>query len=61
MSDNTAILTGYTREVLASGGMYELHLFIQPGTDLDDSFKAYDADECEWIIVKGWLFDFETI
>lgn len=61
MSDNTAILAGYTREVLASGGPYELHLFIQPNADLDDAFKAYDADECEFIRVNGWLFTFEII
>lgn len=59
--DNAAILQGYTREVMAFGGGYDLHLFIKPDTDLDDAFKAYDADECEWIRVNGWLFSFEDV
>lgn len=59
MSDNTAILAGFTRELLAEGGPYSLHLFVTPDTDLDGTFKAYDADNCEWIKVNGWLFTFE--
>lgn len=61
MSDNTAIMAGYTREVEASCAMHDLHLFVMPGTDYDDTFKAYDADQCEWINVNGWLWTFETI
>lgn len=61
MSDNTAILSGYTREVLAEGGAYSLHLFIRPDADLDGTFEAYNADECEFIRVNGWLFTFEAI
>lgn len=61
MSDNTAILSGYTREVLAFGGDYDLHLFVKPDADLDGRVKAYDADECDWIVVNGWLFTFEDI
>ena len=61
MSDNTAILAGYTKEVLATADACDLHLFVQPDTDFDAAFKAYDADACEWIRVNGWLFTFETI
>ncbi|MGZ2448487.1 hypothetical protein ACVIRO_001241 [Rhizobium ruizarguesonis] len=61
MSDNTAILAGFTREVMAAGGDYELHLFIKPDTDVGERFKAYDADECEWLNVNGWLFTVEDI
>lgn len=61
MSDNTAILAGYTRELLAEGGPYSLHLFVKPDADLDDAFKAYDADECEFIRVNGWMFTFEEV
>ncbi len=57
MSDNTAILAGYTREILVTVGAYELHLFVRPGEYLDDEFKAYDADNCEWVRVKGWLIE----
>jgi hypothetical protein len=61
MSDNTAILAGFTRELLAEGGAYSLHLFTRPDADLDGTFKAYDADECEFIRVNGWMFSFEPV
>lgn len=62
MSDNTAILNGYTREIIADSGMdYMLHLFVKPDADLDGSFKAYDADECEWVRVSGWNFTIEDV
>ncbi|MGY5795214.1 hypothetical protein ACXHXM_34225 len=61
MSDNTAILAGFTREVMATSDYHEVHLFVQPDADLDGTFKAYDAYECEWIRVNGWLFVIEDI
>lgn len=61
MSDNTAILAGFTRELIATGGEHELHLFTSPDADLDARFKAYDADACEWVNVNGWLFTFENV
>lgn len=62
MSDNTAILNGYTREIIADSGLdYTLHLFVKPDADLDGSFKAYDADECEWVRVSGWNFTIEDV
>jgi len=62
MSDNTAILAGYTREILGDSGMdYTLHLFVKPDVDLDGEFKAYDADECEWLRVSGWSFTWEDV
>lgn len=62
MSDNTAILAGYTRELIGDSGMdYTLHLFVKPDADLDGSFKAYDADECEWLMVSGWNFTWEDV
>jgi hypothetical protein len=57
--DNVAVLAGFTREVLADAGSVSLHLFIDPATDMDSRFKAWDADACEWIRVDGWLFSFE--
>ena len=61
MSDNTAILAGYTKEVIASNQTYDLHLFVKPDCDFDDTFEAYDADNCEFIRVNGWLFEYEVI
>lgn len=62
MSDNTAILAGYTREIIASAGdIFDLHLFVKPDADLGDVFPAYDADACTFIRVNGWLFSFEDV
>ena len=59
MSDNVAVLEGFTREAVASSGEIDLYLLIKPGTDLDSSFRAWDTDEREYITVNGWLFAFE--
>lgn len=61
MSDNTAILAGFTREVEASCTEYDVHMFVRPNVDFDDRFRAYDADNCEWIMVNGWMWTFEDI
>ena len=58
--DNGAVLAGYTREVMAYGSDgSELHLLIRPDADLDDTFKAWCCDECEWLRVHGWNYTFE--
>ena len=59
MSDNVAILEGFTQEVVASCSATDLYLLIKPGTDLDSTFRAWDTDEQEFITVNGWLFTFE--
>lgn len=59
MSDNIAILDGYTREVIATSAEYDLYLLVQPSVNFDDTFRAWDTDEQEYIRVNGWLFDFE--
>jgi hypothetical protein len=45
MTDNVAILRGFTRYVLADSDQVSLHLLIKPDTDLDSTFRAYDTDE----------------
>jgi hypothetical protein len=59
MTDNTAVLDGYTREVVASGGMHELYLLVRPDTDFNSRFLAWDTDEQEFVRVSGWLFSVE--
>jgi hypothetical protein len=62
MTDNTAILAGYTREITCVASAHDLHLFVKPDVDLDGRFKAYSSDDCEWIFVSGWLVtDVEVI
>ena len=59
MSDNIATLEGYTVGYLAIAGMNEVHILVKPDTDLDSTFKAWDCDDQEWIMVNGWLCTFE--
>lgn len=59
MTDNVAILDGYTEEVYMTGGGYDLALLVEPDTDLDSTFKAWDTDTQEYIEVNGWLFSIE--
>lgn len=61
MTDNVAVLDGFTKEVLAECTMHSLNLLIRPDTDLDSRFKAWDMDEQEFIRINGWLFTFEDI
>lgn len=61
MTDNIATLSGYTKEIHGYSDQCELFLLVKPDTDLDDSFKAWDMDEQEFIRVHGWLFLFEDM
>ena len=56
MTDNIAVMEGYTREVVAESDEHILFLLIKPGTYFDDRFKAWDTDAQEFIHVNGWLF-----
>jgi hypothetical protein len=51
---------GYTREVFASSDQVDLELLVQPGTDFDGRFYAYDTNGEELIVVYGWLFTVEA-
>lgn len=57
MSDNGAVMQGYTQKVMAVGGEFDLFLLVQPDTDFESTFKAWDTDAQEWIRVNGWLFE----
>jgi len=60
-SDGSAVRDGYTQEVHAFAGEgLELYLLVQPGTDLDDTFRAWDMDAQEYITVTGWMFNVEV-
>ena len=61
MSDNAAVLAGYTKEILLSSMEVNLFLLVKPETDLDSSFKAWDTDNQEWIRVNGWNFISEEV
>ena len=59
MTDNGAVLEGFTKEVEANCAQCTLYLLVKPETDLDSRFKAWDTDAQEWIFVNGWLFSIE--
>lgn len=61
MSDNIAVLEGFTREVHATGMEHELFLLVKPGTDLGERFKAWDMDAQEFVHVNGWNFTCEEV
>lgn len=54
-TDNEAVMRGYTRHVLIEIGDCSFAALIQPDTDLDSAFKAFDTDNQEWLRVNGWL------
>lgn len=61
MSDNIAILEGYTKEIVATSDGGELFLLVKPNQDLDGRFKAWDTDEQEFIFVNGWLYTYQEV
>ena len=57
MTDNIAVLKGYTQEIFAeSDAGDQLYLLVQPNTDYDETFEAWDTENQEFIRVNGWLF-----
>ena len=59
MTDNIAILDGFTEEWVAECPDTSLFILVKPGTDLDGRFKAWDMDMQEYLWINGWLFTFE--
>lgn len=55
MSDNAAVLEGFTVEIIAGYQDIALYLLVRPGTDYDSRFTAWDMDGQEYIRVNGWL------
>ena len=47
---------GFTQSVIAESDEYTLEMLIQPNTDLDSRYSAFDTANAEYIRVNGWLF-----
>ena len=59
MTDNVAVLDGYTEEYLAQNIARDLYLLVKPGTDLKgEIIRAWDMDRQEYITIRGpeWVF-----
>ena len=54
MTDNIAVLNGYTVECLLDTDFDEFPILIKPDTDLDSRFKCFDMDNQKFIMVNGW-------
>lgn len=63
MSDNIAVLDGFTIGYLAScnGGYSSTYILVKPDTDLDNRFKAWDCDNQEFVYINGWLGTFAKV
>lgn len=59
MTDNVAVLQGFTLEVVAESDIGTLFLLVKPGTDYDDVFRAWDTDEQKFVNLNGWLWSVE--
>jgi hypothetical protein len=60
MTDNVAILAGYTKPLEAYNDRGDvLFLLVKPDVDLDSAFRAWDTDCQEWLRINGWLWLFE--
>jgi len=55
MSDNAAVLDGYTEEVvIRTPNRDEFPALVRPGTDYTETFRCWDMDEQEFITVNPW-------
>lgn len=59
MTDNVAVLQGFTLEVVAESDIGILFLLVKPGTAYDDVFRAWDTDAQEFVNLNGWLWSVE--
>lgn len=61
MSDNEAVLNGWTRELICHARGESVHILVDPDTDLDTRFKAWDCDNQEIVRINGWMYEFEEV
>jgi hypothetical protein len=57
MTDNVAVLKGYTQEAEIEIGGTTLFLLVKPETDFDSRFCAWDTDMQEFLNINGWLIE----
>jgi len=59
MTDNVAVLAGYTVELFAKSEACSMPILVKPCTDLDGRFRAWDMDAQEFVFIHGWLWTFD--
>lgn len=58
MTDNVAVLDGYTDEYMATGVAREFPILVKPGTIMSGIFRAWDMDAQEYVMIRGWEWRF---
>lgn len=61
MSDNIAVLDGFTKQLMGFCAEADMFLLVKPDTDLDSRFKAWNSDDQEFVYINGWLWTFEEM
>lgn len=61
MTDNIAILEGYTEQYVVEYNEDVINILAKPEDDFDDIIKVWDIDNQEFLYLKGWLFSFEIV
>ncbi len=54
MTDNVAVLDGYTQERRVTVGRRVFPILMKPCTDMSVPFRAWDMDRQEFIVCDGW-------
>jgi hypothetical protein len=60
-TDNEAVMSGYTKPVMAVCDQHEFACLIKPDSDIDNVVKVFNTDDQEWIKLNGWLWTFEEM
>ena len=56
MSEDDAVMAGYTREVHLTSDTINLYLLVKPDVDLDERFRAWEMAKQKFIHINGELF-----
>jgi len=59
--ETAAHCEGFTERYEADCAAFNLTILIRPGTDLDDTFTAFDPECCEYVRISGWLWTLERV
>jgi|688.fasta_scaffold462568_2 hypothetical protein len=54
-------MEGFSETYCAECALYSLEIAVQPGTDMDGRFRAFDLETNEYIWLNGWLWTFHAI
>jgi len=61
ITDNGAVLAGYTQEFFATSNNFDIHISVKPDADLLGTIWAFDHDEQQMININAWYFKFEPV